>query len=99
VTEQREGELFAALPAQIARAKGKARYLASLLAYVNSRDIASRKALAQLPITRKSDPVELQKQQAPFGGLNPTAPGGGPDWLFRQAGRAREAPFGALSAR
>jgi len=73
--EQREGELFAALPAQIAHAKGNARYFAALLADVNPRDIASRKALALLPITRKSDLVELQKQQNPFGGLNAIAPG------------------------
>mgnify|MGYP000414200097 CR=1 FL=1 len=73
--EQREGELFAALPAQIAHAKGNARYFAALLADVNPRDIASRKALALLPITRKSDLVELQKQHNPFGGLNAIAPG------------------------
>ena len=73
--EQREGELFAALPAQIAHAKGNAPYFATLLADVNPRDIASRKALATLPITRKSDLVELQKQQTPFGGLLAIAPG------------------------
>ena len=73
--EQREGDLFAALPAQIAHAKGNAPYFAALLADVNPRDIAARKALASLPITRKSDLVELQKRQLPFGGLNAIAPG------------------------
>ncbi len=73
--EQREGELFAALPAQIAHAKGNAPYFTALLADVNPRGIASRKALATLPVTRKSDLVELQKQQHPFGGLNAIAPG------------------------
>ena len=73
--EQREGELFAALPAQIAHAKGNAPYFTALLAAVSPRDIASRKALANLPITRKSDLVELQKKHAPFGGLNAIAPG------------------------
>ncbi len=73
--EQREGELFAALPAQIAHAKSNAPYFATLLADVNPRDIASRKALATLPVTRKSDLVELQKLQLPFGGLNAIAPG------------------------
>ena len=73
--EQREGELFAALPAQIAHAKVNAPYFATLLADVNPREIVSRNALAFLPVTRKSDLVELQKQRLPFGGLNAIAPG------------------------
>ena len=73
--EQREGELFAALPAQIAHAKGNAPYFATLLADIDARQVASRKALAALPVTRKSDLVELQKRQLPFGGLNAIAPG------------------------
>ena len=73
--EQREGELFAALPAQIAHAKSNAPYFAKLLEAVDARDVASRKALGQLPVTRKSDLMELQKRQLPFGGLNAIAPG------------------------
>ena len=73
--EQREGELFASLPAQIAHAKANAPYFASLFAHVNAADVASRESLAKLPVTRKSDLVELQKQQLPFGGLNAIAPG------------------------
>ena len=73
--EQREGELFAALPAQIAHAKGNAPYFAALLADMDSREVASRKALSRLPVTRKSDLVELQRRQLPFGGLNAIAPG------------------------
>ena len=73
--EQREGELFAALPAQIAHAKGNAPYFATLLADIDSREVASRKALSRLPVTRKSDLVELQRRQLPFGGLNAIAPG------------------------
>ncbi len=73
--EQREGELFAALPAQIAHAKGNAPYFTALLADVNPRDFTSRKTLATLPVTRKSDLVELQKRQHPFGGLNAIPPG------------------------
>ena len=72
--EQREDALFAALPAQIAHAKANALYFANLLSDVGSRDVASRKALATLPVTRKSDLVELQKRQLPFGGLNAIAP-------------------------
>ena len=73
--EQREGELFAALPAQIAHAKSSAPYFSMLLANVNPREVNSRKALASLPVTRKSDLIELQKRQMPFGGLNAIAPG------------------------
>ena len=73
--EQREDELFAALPAQIAHAKANAPYFAALLADIDSREVASRKALARLPVTRKSDLVELQRRQFPFGGLNAIAPG------------------------
>ena len=73
--EQREGELFAALPAQIAHAKANAAYFSTLLAEVNPHEVNSRKALASLPVTRKSDLIELQKRQMPFGGLNAIAPG------------------------
>ena len=73
--EQREAELFAALPAQIAHAKGNAAYFAALLADIDSREVASREALSRLPVTRKSDLVELQRRQLPFGGLNAIAPG------------------------
>ena len=73
--EQRENELFAALPAQIAHAKGNAPYFAALLAGVDPEQVASRKTLAALPVTRKSDLIELQKQRFPFGGLNAIAPG------------------------
>ena len=73
--EQREGELFAALPAQIAHAKANAPYFSTLLVGVEPRQVASRKSLAALPVTRKSDLVELQRLQYPFGGLNAIAPG------------------------
>ncbi len=72
--EQREGELFAALPAQVAHAKANALYFATLLAGIEPRDVASRKALATLPVTRKSDLVDIQKRRLPFGGLNAIAP-------------------------
>ena len=74
-SEQREGELFAALPAQIAHAKMSAPYFSAMLADIDPREVASRKALAALPVTRKSDLIELQKRQMPFGGLNAIAPG------------------------
>ncbi|MEO8104347.1 MAG: AMP-binding protein, partial [Betaproteobacteria bacterium] len=72
---QREHELFAALPDQLAHAKVNAPYFAGLLSDVDVEAIASREALARLPVTRKSDLHELQGRQRPFGGLNATAPG------------------------
>ncbi|HVA40999.1 MAG TPA: AMP-binding protein, partial [Candidatus Binataceae bacterium] len=67
---ERERSLLAALPAQIAHAKTNAPGFARILADVDARTVTTRAALARLPLTRKSDLVELQKQQPPLGGLN-----------------------------
>ena len=67
--EAREAVLMAALPAQVAHAKAKAPAYASMLAGVDPRDITSRAALAQLPVTRKADLLERQSPASPFGGL------------------------------
>jgi phenylacetate-CoA ligase len=45
------------------------------LAGVDARAVTSRKALAALPVLRKSDFVALQKETPPFGGFNVTPPG------------------------
>ena len=71
---QRERELFAALPAQIARAM-QAPGWAKQLAGVVPNAVTSRAALAKLPVLRKSDLAPLQKEQPPFGGFNVTPPG------------------------
>lgn len=71
----REAALFAALPAQIAHAKAKSAYFGALLKDVDPASVTSRAALAQLPVTRKSDLIELQPKSYPFGGLNATPPG------------------------
>ncbi|MBR9970999.1 phenylacetate--CoA ligase family protein [Magnetospirillum sulfuroxidans] len=71
-TDAREAALFAALPGQIAHAKAKATYFATVLADVNPADIADRAALARLPVTRKSDLIDLQQAAPPFGGLTAT---------------------------
>ena len=73
--QERERALMAALPGQLAHARKNAPALAKILAGVDPRDIASRKALAQLPVTRKSDLKDLQHSAPPFGGLAATAPG------------------------
>jgi phenylacetate-CoA ligase len=68
----REREMLAALPAQIEHAKNSAPYFAKLLAAFDPLSITTRAALAQLPVTRKSELHDLQKLSAPFGGLNAT---------------------------
>jgi len=68
----REKALMAALPKQIAHAKKRAPGFARILKDVKPEKINSRKALAGVPVTRKSDLVALQKEMPPLGGLNAT---------------------------
>src|SRR3546814_18839155 len=74
--EAREAALMAALPGQLAHAKAKAPAYAEMLAEVDPDAVPSRAALAQLPITRKSDLMQRQSPAAPFGGFatSPLAP-------------------------
>jgi phenylacetate-CoA ligase len=70
----RERDVFARLPETIARAMtapGWARQLHG----VDPKSVNSRAALARLPLLRKSDLHDLQKQSPPFGGFNVTPPG------------------------
>jgi phenylacetate-CoA ligase len=72
--DERERDLFARLPEQIARAMtapGWAKQLAGL----DPVEVVNRKALALLPVLRKADLPALQKENPPFAGLNVTAPG------------------------
>ena len=73
--EARESALMAALTQQIAHAKAKAPGYAEILAEVDPAAVTSRAALAQLPVTRKSDLMERQAATPPFGGLAAVAPG------------------------
>jgi phenylacetate-CoA ligase len=69
----RERDQFARLTAIVTRAMtapGWAKHLAG----VNPDTVASRAALAKLPVFRKSDISALQKEHPPFGGLNVTPP-------------------------
>jgi phenylacetate-CoA ligase len=68
----REAGLMLALPKLIAHAKKRAPGFANILAAVNPSKITTRKALATLPVTRKSDLGEVQKALPPLGGLNAT---------------------------
>ncbi len=72
----REAELMQALPALIAHARQHAPAFARILAGVDAAGITSREALARLPVTRKSELLELQTQDRPFGGLTTVASGG-----------------------
>ena len=63
---------MAALPRHLAHAKRRAPGWSEILENVDPRRIASRKALATLPVTRKSDLGPLQKALPPLGGLNAT---------------------------
>ena len=67
--EAREGALMAALPAHIAHAKSNAPGFARILKDVDPNEVKSRKSLARLPVTRKSDLHELLKSLPPLGGL------------------------------
>jgi phenylacetate-CoA ligase len=73
--EARERELLAALPKQIAHAKTHAPAYAALLAAIDPASVASRAALAKLPVVRKSELIERQKSLPPFGGLAAAEPG------------------------
>jgi phenylacetate-CoA ligase len=66
---ERETALMAALPQVIAAAKQHAPAYRDRLAAVQPAEIADRRALADLPLTRKSDLIELQRQNPPFGGF------------------------------
>src|SRR5260221_5045910 len=70
--DKREKALMAALPKLIAHAKKNAPGFARILKDVRPDRINSRKALAALPVTRKSDLGALQKEMPPLGGLNAT---------------------------
>jgi phenylacetate-CoA ligase len=73
--EAREGALMARLPGLVENAITKSRGWARLLSGVDPRAVSSRKALAQLPVLRKSDLKTLQEQDPPFGGLCTVEPG------------------------
>lgn len=94
--QQRERALMEALPRQLEHAKKGAPAFAKLLAGVDPREITTRKALAQLPVTRKSELKELQHAAPPFGGLAATAPGGlarlfmSPGPIFDPEGRSAD---------
>jgi len=73
---EREAALMAALPGVIAAARGNAPAYRERFAKVNAEEVNSRRALAGLPLTRKTELVELQRRHPPFGGLTAVGLGG-----------------------
>src|SRR5262245_47485397 len=70
----RERELMARLPDVLTRAI-KAPGWAAQLEGFEPWSVASREALAKLPVLRKSDLLARQKEHPPFGGFNATPAG------------------------
>lgn len=68
--EAREAELFGRLPEVIAAALRAPGWKAQL-GEVEASAVTSREALARLPVLRKSDLPQLQKESPPFGGFLP----------------------------
>jgi phenylacetate-CoA ligase len=74
-----------ALPSIVAAARTHAPAYRERLAQIRPEEISSREALAQLPLTRKSELIELQRQNPPFGGFT-TIPIGAAARIFASPG-------------
>ena len=72
--ERRRAQL-AELPARIAHAQQNSPAFSRILKGIDSAQISTPTALAQLPVTRKSELAELQRRYPPFGGLATVQPG------------------------
>jgi phenylacetate-CoA ligase len=70
---EREAQLLATLPGQVAHAQHNTSAFAEILAGVNAAAVTSREALAKLPVTRKGDLLERQRARRaddPLGGFS-----------------------------
>ena len=87
--ESRERDLMAVLPMQIANAQKNSAAFAKLFDSVDADSITSRQALAELPVTRKSELLDLQKAGQPndvFGGFSAVLRGPNMPRLFSSPG-------------
>jgi phenylacetate-CoA ligase len=89
----REAQLMAALPAQVAHARQASEAFAQILAGVDPAQVTSRAALARLPVTRKHE--LLQRQQArrardAFGGFSTLVRGPGMRRIYASPGTIYE---------
>ena len=66
--QNREADLLAALPAQVAHAQSHAPAFAEILRGVDAKAVTTREALAQLPVTRKFELLERQQTSRQSGG-------------------------------
>jgi phenylacetate-CoA ligase len=97
---ERERDLLAALPKQIAQAQTATSAFKKILDGVKPADVATREALARLPVTRKSELLELQKARRaddPFGGFASIVRGArmprifaSPGTIYEPEGEARD---------
>ena len=76
---RREQELIERVSVQVAHARSNTTAYARILADVDPEAIDSPQAIAELPVTRKSELLELQKKDRPFGGFSAV---GGPDLTY-----------------
>ena len=96
---QREAQLMAALPRQVAHAQQHAPALAQILSGVEASAVNSRAALAQLPVTRKHELLDRQKAtrpRDPFGGFSTITRGPQMPHVFASPGPIYE-PDGAAA--
>jgi phenylacetate-CoA ligase len=87
--EQREAQLLAALPRQVAHAQKASPAFEQILAGVDAAQITTRAALARLPVTRKPELFERQKAGRPhdcFGGFSTLVRGPHMPRLFASPG-------------
>lgn len=82
--EEREKSLRQALRAQIAHAKSNTTAYAEILREVDADKVETANDFSKLPITRKSELIELQANRPPFGGY--TATNSEPTHVFASPG-------------
>ena len=90
---EREAALLRALPQQIAQAQSRSPAFAGILQGVAASTITSRTALAQLPVTRKSELLALQIKQREhdvFGGFSALRYGASMPRVFASPGTIYE---------
>ncbi|MDA8012246.1 MAG: AMP-binding protein [Gammaproteobacteria bacterium] len=73
--QTRDAQTLAAIAAQVGHAAKNAPAYAEILAGADPRALTSFDALAELPLTRKSEVARLQRAAPPFGGLSARRPG------------------------
>ena len=71
--ELRERAQIATLRTQIGYARAHAPWFGRALTGIEPEAIDSRSSLSALPVVRKSEQLELQKADLPFGGFAPSA--------------------------